>query len=499
MSTQQSKHLVEVPATSTLPMTERAQSALLGWMIRDDKVFVQVHRKVQPSWFIKALHQKLYQLITNCARYNGHPPTKAELENYKELNAEDNRTKLDLLNGINRAFADSDQIRWDAIKAELTEWLQSKILQDMIIKSAKNWNTGQWQQSARIMADGVQAYRDAQFEEGAEFSFDNLESIIEGQELERGSALTTGLRLLDQALLDGATTGGMLRGDTTILMAPVNTGKTTGMWTIARHNIMAGKDVLAMSHEGRPTDLGLKMLRSVLGVTEVQLLAMYRDPMGRQRIVDAQKIIKAHFVYIPYNKAGMKVEDVVPIIRRAQEERRAKTGKGFDLLVVDYPAKLTTEQMKGGLAMRSSIEIVYDYYVQLALEYGFHCLLAIQTNREGSKINKGENTNQLLMMENIQEAFGVAMIASNFITLNRSPRAKRENWLTWLVVKSRSNETGRAVVARSDFGASLTHSERMGSFSYYGTSTMDAVGDSWLRDPNKVGRLLDSKGQPIGD
>jgi replicative DNA helicase len=492
------KHLVEIPSTSTLPMGDRMQSALLGWMLRDDKVFIQVYRKVQASWFLKAIHQKLYGLILKSFQYIGHPPTKAELENYKEVLAEDPRTKMEILNAINRAFSDSDQIRWEAIRAELTEWLQSKILQDMIIKSAKTWNQGQWQQSARIMTDGVAAYRDAQFEEGVEYSFDNLDNLIMGQELERQNALTTGLPLLDAALLDGATVGGLLRGDTTILMAPSNAGKTTSMWTIARHNILAGKDVLAMSHEGRPEDLALKMLRCILGVSEPDLIKMYRDPIGLQRIIDAQKILKVRFTYIPYNRAGMKVEDVIPIIRRAQEERRAKTGKGYDLLVVDYPAKLTTEQQsRGTVALRNSIEIVYDYYVQLALEYKFHALLAIQTNREGSKVNKGENTNRLLMMEDVAEAFGTMMIASNVITLNRSPRAKKENWMTFYVDKSRSKTTGTAVVARTNFGASMTHADKMGCFGYLGTSTMEALANSWLNDPNKQGRLVDSKGQPI--
>lgn len=492
------KHLVEIPATSTLPMTDRMQSALLGWMLRDDKVFVQVYRKVQPSWFLKAIHQKLFGLILKCRAYIGHPPTKVELENYKEIHAEDNRTKMEILNAINRCFSDSDQIRWEAIRAELTEWLKSKILQDMIIKSATTWNRGEWQQSGRIMSDGVRAYNEAQFEEGIEYSFDNLDSLIMGQELERQNALTTGLPLLDAALLNGATVGGMLRGDTTILMAPVNTGKTTSMWTIARHNIMAGKSVLAMSHEGRPEDLALKMLRSILSVSELELINMYRDPVGLQRIIDAQKILKARFTYIPYNRAGMKVEDVLPIIRRAQEERRAKTGQGYDLLVVDYPAKLTTEQQsRGTTALRTSIEVVYDYYVQLALEYKFHALLAIQTNREGSKVNKGENTNRLLMMEDVAEAFGAMMIASNVITLNRSPRAQKEHWLTYFVAKSRSNQVGTAVVARTNFAASITHSDRLGAFGYLGTSTMEALANSWLNDPNKQGQILDSKGQPI--
>jgi KaiC/GvpD/RAD55 family RecA-like ATPase len=472
---------IEIPVTSSLPMKDMVQSAFLGHLILNEKLFLQVSRRVKPSWFANLWHGKIYKALLDFTVRVGRPPNKIELEQSRELELEgDLKSKNTMLALIGKAGSDSGQIRWDAIKPELTEWLQSKILQETLLKSAKHWNKGQWQDTARLMQAAVAEFRDAQFEEGSEISFSDPELWLARQKEEKQEALPTGLKLLDEALLGGATSGGLQRGDTTVILAPSNTGKTTCILSIVVHNIQANKDVLLMTHEGRPEDIRMKVMKAALDCTEEEMLNMYHTPEGLQKLRTTSALISSRLIYIPYNKAGMKVEDVVPIIRRAQEERKSKTGKGFDLLAVDYPAKLTTEQAKGSLAMRNVIEIVYDYYVQLALEYGFHSLLAIQTNREGSKVNNGQNTTRLLTMEDVQEAWGPMTSASNVITLNRSPQAKKKNRITLYVAKSRSSETGQAIVARSNFAHGLTHSPTLGGAGYFGTCTMEATIDNYM-------------------
>lgn len=476
--------LIQIPKTSSLPMSDMVQSALLGHLILDDKIFMQVARRIQPSWFLNVWHSKIYALLVQCYQRIGRPPNRAELENFKEILNEDMATKQKLLVLIGKACSDASQIRWDAIRPDLTEWLQSKILQETILKSSQFWNRANWQQAARLMQTAVQQYKDASFDEGIEVQFDDPETWLAKQIDERSDALTTGLKMLDESLLDGAISGGLQRGDTTVVLAPSNVGKTTSLLTIARHNIFANKDVLLMTHEGRPEDIRNKLMKACLDCSEDEMLRLYATPEGLERLKSMSSLLKQKLTYIPYNKAGMKVEDVVPIIRRAQEERKAKVGKGYDLLVVDYPAKLTTEQARGSLAVRNVLEIVYDFYVQLALEYKFHSLLAIQTNREGSKVNNGQNTNRLLTMEDVMEAWGPMTSASNVITLNRSPAAKRNNRITYYVAKSRSSEVGRAIVARSNFSHGLTHSQPMGSTGYFGTTTMELQIDAFLQSHN---------------
>ncbi|WNM70286.1 DNA primase-helicase [Myxococcus phage Mx1] len=488
------KQVVEIPVASSLPMDERVQSALLGHCIKDDKIFNQVERKLQPNWFLNPWDAKIFAIMKAFADRVKRAPAQVELETCREMVIEDAPNRLQLQKAIRRAVGNADFIKWDSIRADLTEWLQSKILQDSIRKSTTHWNSGNWHASARIMGDAVQLYRDAQFEEGIEVGFDNPEVYLLQQAQEKGNAITTGSPLLDQALLDGATSGSLQYGDTTLVLAPSNVGKTTFMLSVGVHNVLSNKDVLVMTHEGRPEDIRLKILKALLGVSEQELLALYQTKEGLARIHIATNLLKAKLTYIPYNKAGMKVEDVVPIIRRAQEDRRAKTGKGYDLLICDYPAKLTTDQAGKALQLRNVMEIVYDYYVQLALEYKFHSLLAIQTNREGSKVNNGQNANRLLMMEDVLEAWGPMTSASNVITLNRSPAAKRNNRLTLYAAKSRSSDTGKAIVVRTNYKVGLTHHPAWPSLGYYGTSTLDAVLDGWLQDPNRHGRMFDERG-----
>lgn len=452
----------------------------MGHLIIDEKLYQQVSRRIQSNWFVNAYHGKVYKILNDVTKLIGRPPNRVELENSSSITAEDNATRNKLITTITVACIDAGQIRWDAIKPELTEWLKSKILQETILKSAQHWNKGQWHDTAKLMQYAANEYREAQFDEGIEVSFDNLEDSLSRQKEDKNSALPTGLPLLDSALLDNATSGGLLRGDTTVIMAPVNAGKTTSLITVARHNIFRQNDVLLMTHEGRPESIRNNVLKACLDCSEDQLLNLYHTPEGLEKLKAVSAILKKYFTYIPYNKAGMKVEDVVPIIRRAQEDRITKTGKGYDLLVVDYPALLTTDQIKANLAIRNVLDIVYQFYVQLALEYNFHSLLAIQTNREGSKVNNGMNTNRLLTKEDVQEAWGPMASASNVITLNRSPTAKKKNRLTYYVDKSRSSETGKAIVARTNFAHSLTHSPTMGATCYIGTNTYENKVDEWL-------------------
>jgi len=189
-------------------------------------------------------------------------------------------------------------------------------------------------------------------------------------------------------------------------------------------------------------------------------------------------------------KPNLDVEEVISIVRRKQEERIAKYGAGYKILIDDYPAKLTTTQnSKGNYSKRTVDEIVYNNFAQLALENNFHSLCAIQTNREGSKVNKGQKEDRLLTMEDVLESWGAMTTATNVWTINRDPMAKVKNRLTYYIDKSRSSETGFAVVCRTKFGNSITHSDKLGATYYQAYGTYSDKVDKLLGDYN--GRKID--------
>jgi hypothetical protein len=188
-------------------------------------------------------------------------------------------------------------------------------------------------------------------------------------------------------------------------------------------------------------------------------------------------MLEKHFVYMPYNKArGMIVEEFIPEIIAMNELKRQETGKGYDLFVDDYPFVLNTElAFKGSLQKRNADAVVFNYFVQAGLEQGFHVLAAMQTNREGNKVNKKMNgENRILVQEDASEAFGPVMQANNIITLNRGPVAELLDLITFGISKTRTNKKGGlAIIARSHYDNARTHSNELGCMGYYGTKTIE--------------------------
>jgi hypothetical protein len=189
------------------------------------------------------------------------------------------------------------------------------------------------------------------------------------------------------------------------------------------------------------------------------------------------------------NKTGITVEEVVSVIHSHQNRRRALTGKGYDLLIVDYPAICTTETAKGGQwAPRAILDYVYRQFVQLAGEEKFHAVLAAQSNREGAKVNRNYDgdDNRLLTPEDISEAYGPTMSATNIFTLNRDPRAQQANRMTWYLCKSRSGSVGWAVCCRTDFTKALTHSPELACTAWNGNHAMPDKIEKYLQQYNQL-------------
>ncbi len=177
------------------------------------------------------------------------------------------------------------------------------------------------------------------------------------------------------------------------------------------------------------------------------------------------------------NKPFLTVEEVVPVIDRAQEECFDNHGRGFDLFLNDYPGLLQTEMnKKGNYQQRQVMDMVYGAFVQLALQHGWHSMVAIQTNREGSKVSSGYGAGKysskpqevrFLRKEDVLEAWGPIATATNVITVNRSPQSMAGGFLTYFLDKSRSSSTQLAVTAYERYAQCVSHSDDLGWVSYF--------------------------------
>ncbi len=490
---------VEFIIDTSLPMSDAKQRAIIGHMLLVPKFFGQAIRKLKPSYFLATEAKIIFEWMQDFYEKIKKPPTYHDMLGLKALSLEAD-SKQALIKFYLKDSADKARdYRLITLTPSITEWLHSKILQDTVTRATFYWNNERYQDAAILMTEAIRACRDSKFEDGEQMDFEHFDHYLNRNREERKEALTTGCNLLDEALLgvppEGCLAGGLQKGDTTVILAPVNIGKTTTMITIAVANIMLDQSVLFVTHEGRPDDIRIKFLKAMLAVNENKLFEMFGTHDGRLAIAAASERLTKFLVYVPFNKANMKVEDVIPIIDRMQEERCLKTSKGFDLFVSDYPAKLSTElASKGHMQPRLVLDHVYENFVQMALEKKWHSVVAIQVNRAGSRINSGEDdSHRLLQMEDVSEAFGPMMSATNVITLNRSSEAKRDCKMTFYVAKSRSSETGAAIIVRTAFDAALSHSNQMGACGYYGTSVrtepiqflLEQFKDKWIPQTGK--------------
>lgn len=463
-----------------LPFESDRQKAFMGHVMRNHKFFQQVRGRIHSDWFQDGYVGQLYKAYDNFwKKYLRGPQSPEELLSFEDIRLLDFAKRQKVVNTEMECRIKATLYGEDILAQELTDWMRCRVYHNSVSESAKLFNQKKINHAVAILEHAVKEFQTTRFDGTPPADFSCAKDLVKLQALDTANALTTGVPLLDRKILPDGGAGSLLPGDTTVLIAPVNIGKTTTMITIARHNAMAGKAVLFITLEGRQLDIMEKLYCSFLKIAKADFRRKALEDAPEITLI--QDIMTKNLTYISMNKSLLTVEEVVGVIRTHQNRRIALTGKGYDLLVVDYPQILTTDMARAGkLEVRQIQDYVYRQFVQLALEENFHALLAAQTNREGSKVNRSIDEGRLLTFEDVSEAFAIAMSATNIITVNRSPRDMAANRITFYVCKSRSSDVGWAVVCRSDFGHALTHSVELGATAYRGSDTM----------PDKIESLL---------
>jgi hypothetical protein len=478
----------------SLPFSPTKQEALMGHLLTNEKFFLMAASRIQAGWWATERLSQIWTMATDFATKYGRAPKVLELSEQQMTHAaapeqQKLRTQMQL---CTQRTAD---IGLDVLKSELTDWFRCRIyvagmkrseaLFNAAAQGGKATNSKKLQEAFDIMKAMSREIETASFDGGHDEDMSDFETPYLEQIQDAKHAISFGLPAMNRLLLpEGEGVGCLLPGDMTVLLAPTNIGKTTTMVTIAAFNIMAQKDVLLITHEGRINDIKMKIWQCMNGLSRQDIMRNLGNADFRKEIAESQALVNRYLVFMPLNKAGLTVEEVDAVIRRRQEQRIAQHGKGFDLIIDDYAAKLTTQQAKGGhFALRQIHEVVYNYFSQIALEHKCHVVTAIQTNREGSKTNRkfGKDTQaRLLTMEDVMESWGPMTTATNVISINRDPQAQAKGVVTFYICKSRSSEVGWAVTSKSDYASARSHWPKAPCTWYRGTSPMSEKIDTLL-------------------
>jgi replicative DNA helicase len=482
-----------------LPFSKPRQEALLGYLLLDDKFYNQAKLRLKREWFLEFQCGQIWEALVNESNRLGRKLKPAELKDSLTFQRADQKERASLCAKINKCLEQTSNYGLDTLTPELTDWLHARIYVETIHKSSALFNAAQTAVDAYdkrkaaylLLKDMGRQIDDITFETGAEVSWNDWLHDTENLVYETKESLSFGVSAVDRLMLppiEGLDAelqeqlqggGSLLRGDTTVLLAPTNVGKTSAMVTIAVNAVKSGKNVLFITHEGRPEDIKLKIRMCFSGLTRGEwtraCLRSANDPSLRAAFDEMASVLSRHLVYVPINKPGLTIEDVAVVIQRHLDRFSSKHGEKFDLIVDDYLAKLgTVQNSRGQLQRRQMDDVIYNYGVQLALDHQVHFLTAIQSNRDGSKINRRQKgvENRLLTMEDVAESWGPMTAATNVISLNRDPIAIARGRVTYHICKSRSSEVGWSVVCRSNFKCCITHHEDYGATWYRGSSPM---------------------------
>ncbi len=481
----------EKTTSDALPFSVNRQEAVLGYVLTRESFFLQCKDRIEPRWFndpvlalvyeAQLLWYHQYKKFPNWADVLEHPRVRGETQQRRNL----------IFGVLERCVGVRLQEHAiEPIMAELTEWLHARRYMERVYSSRDMFNRGQFKESYLEIDKLSREIHEITFAEDKVYRFNDPGAILAKRYENVQGALTWGLSVFDKLLLPEAGGNGcLLKGTTTTIVAPVNCGKTTLMTTVAVANMARGKKVLYVPHEGSIDELRVKILCCMMD-KDIEWLNHYlspvscggldllhkKDPTQEEqkivgRVVRFIEILEKYLTFMPMIHPGLFVEDVVAAIRRKQEEAVNIDGRGYDLVVDDYPAKLTTKEAAGGkLEHRHKMDIIYASLNLLAEEVGFAMLNAAQTNRDGVKINGGYrgSEHRLLEMTDIGESLGPLQDIATVITANRSPLDEAQNRISLHNAKSRTGTRGWTVVCRSNYAHGITHGEQLGATWYRG-------------------------------
>lgn len=453
--------------------TEEEQDAVIGHAIEDRSFFISCMAHLEASMFTSVLNGAVFQVIQDLYKSMKMHPTKQEIKSKIQSKHHDAPAKY--VDRMNACIAMAGNVRLEYLAPRMTGWMYIVKFGSALQEAVRYYNSKQFEQGALFYERKMSEAKRTTFEGDKKITFNDPDRFFSQRNESFEDCLTIGHPIFDKLLREGAakkdadltkpppkfwTNGGLVKGDTTVILGPSNSGKTTTVTSIIVPNILNEKHVLYFTHEQKWEDIKTKLFMCMCNATADELRKPDNALQGKMEF--AGKMLDKYLTYIPWVKAGdMWVESVIQEIELQQEYLQAAYGKGYDLMVNDYPGKLKSKEMKGRQTWEET-DYVYDQFVNAAMQHRFHALLPVQTNREGYKVNRGDHSSgRVIDQADAAGSFGIMQKADNVITLNRSPEEQAMGIMRFFISKSRTNEAQTTFATKTDFARSRTHNPRL--------------------------------------
>lgn len=235
------------------------------------------------------------------------------------------------------------------------------------------------------------------------------------------TGITTGFKVLDDCLYHK----GWGRRELAVLMGGAKAGKSMGMISFGINAIAAGYRTLYVTLEVASSIIAERIDANVAERAMFELGTHIHEVDEK---VEAFMAKAAPFIIHEFPTGTMRASD----LRRLIEHYKAQ-GVTFDLVVVDYADLMAPERVTDNVQENS--KSIYVNLRGLAMEEGFACLTATQTNREGAKKAVATATD-------VAEDFNKIRIADVVISINKTEEERALNQARLHFAASRNQRSG---------------------------------------------------------
>lgn len=493
----------ESVAPDKLKFDKGTQEAIVGWMMSDHAFLLQCKEYIPHHYFTDPVLSDIAKIIY--AMPGEGMPTVAEVQAQFGGHKYEYADSQERLNAVSQCMAKRQNLKMERLAPTLTSFIKYIVLRKALAELTRRYNSGQYDDAASWMKEQMDKLNRVQFGKDITIKFnDTAEFIQQTMSKVKDNCCTIGHPEFDELLREGSkkltnentdrkfiynlTHGGLEPADTTLIMGPSNSGKSTTVTSIIAENLCLGKKVLWVTAEQKWQDHKMRIIQAVGWFDKIKHLSYIDRPDIKQMVGFAEQTLQ-NLIYFPWIKTdGMFVEDVIGRIELEQEkmqtarwnERVAKrkylvekglmtddidaqllkedtANRGFDLVVVDYPAKFQAKSFSTRKA-EDHVEktFVYNQFVLAALFHEWHTVLPVQTNREGYKLSQHDE-GRLLDQGDVAGAFNIPAIASNVISINRTPSDVEANRVKYHITKCRTSKTHFTFVSETAFEVGRTH------------------------------------------
>ena len=264
--------------------------------------------------------------------------------------------------------------------------------------------------------------------EPVEFSAALADACVAVDEIllrKRAAGVMIGLEAFDQSA------GGLFPGELTMLAARTSVGKTSLALQIAQNVASRPRTVYVASLEMRTTELALRVLCGLSGVSLARVRAADIGPADIVDMTMASQSLASLPIWL-HDRPGMSAAD----IRRACRRLAAKTDLG--LIVVDYLQRVTPADRSVPRNLQVG-QIAWDLKA-LALELRVPVLCLTQLSRAAEEREKKTGAVRDPRLSDLKESGNQEEDADMVLLLHRQPRARDAKLI---LAKNRQGEQGQ--------------------------------------------------------